>query len=152
MTEKLPRLNWHIWAGFVLTVVAFLSYFLFFVMFPLTRDFPWVNLVLFVTAGVLVFIGVRRAFAAGRSRLAKVAGSVLAALSILIFAFFVHILFVRATQLPASARAPKVGQQAPEFSLADQGGKHVSLSELLSNPINGTAPRGVLLVFYRGYW
>jgi hypothetical protein len=28
----------------------------------------------------------------------------------------------------------------------------VSLGQLLSNPINGKAPRGLLLVFYRGYW
>jgi len=28
----------------------------------------------------------------------------------------------------------------------------VSLNQLLTSPINGAAPRGVLLVFYRGYW
>ena len=26
------------------------------------------------------------------------------------------------------------------------------LAELRTSPINGKAPRGVLLIFYRGYW
>jgi hypothetical protein len=34
----------------------------------------------------------------------------------------------------------------------DTTGKSVALSELLTSPINGQAPKGVLLVFYRGYW
>ncbi len=152
MTTRIRRFNWQIWAGFLLTLGAFLSYFLLFVMFPVTRDFPWASLILFGFAAVLLFFGVRSAFAAGGSRWSKVRGSVLAVLSVLILAFFIHIVFIGARQLPASAGAPKAGQQAPEFSLADQSGRQMSLSELLSTPINGTAPRGVLLVFYRGYW
>jgi len=54
--------------------------------------------------------------------------------------------------LPESKGAPKVGQKAPEFTLVDTSRKPVSLAELLSTPINGNAPKGVLLVFYRGYW
>ena len=45
--------------------------------------------------------------------------------------------------------------KAPEFTLADANGKATSLGELLTTPINvsNTAkPRGVLLIFYRGYW
>ncbi len=44
----------------------------------------------------------------------------------------------------ASMRPPSVGEAAPDFKLADQNGKAVSLS----------AARGgkVVLVFYRGYW
>ena len=45
-----------------------------------------------------------------------------------------------------------LGTQAPDFSLPDTSGKQVSLNELLTTPINGNAPKGVLLVFYRGYW
>jgi hypothetical protein len=58
-------------------------------------------------------------------------------------------------QLPAAAAAPKVGDQAPEFMLADPNGKMVALATLLSEPMPGSEggkPRGVLLVFYRGYW
>jgi len=43
-----------------------------------------------------------------------------------------------------AVRPPSVGEAAPEFKLANQDGKAVSLS----------AARGgkVVLVFYRGYW
>jgi peroxiredoxin len=44
-----------------------------------------------------------------------------------------------------AARAPKVGERAPEFTLADQRGEQVSLAELLRD-----GP--VVLVFYRGEW
>jgi hypothetical protein len=65
---------------------------------------------------------------------------------------FVFGFFVFARWLPPSKGAPQVGQKAPEFLLMDTTGKSVSLGELLSTPINGNAPKGVLLVFYRGYW
>ena len=54
---NIKRLNWPLWTGFLLTLCAFLSYFFVFVQFPFTRDFPWANLVLFLIAGVLLFMG-----------------------------------------------------------------------------------------------
>jgi peroxiredoxin len=54
--------------------------------------------------------------------------------------------------IPASKGAPQVGQRAAEFTLPDTTNKQVSLNELMTAPINGKAPRGVLLIFYRGYW
>ena len=152
MTAILKRFNWAIWAGFALSVIAFLSYTLVFVNFPVTRDFPWVNLLLYAVALILLFVGVRRAYGGGRFLISKIGGTVLAVLGVLVFAFFIFAMFILARQLPASAAAPKVGQKAPEFTLADSNGKQVSLAELLSIPINGKAPKGVLLVFYRGYW
>jgi flagellar biosynthesis component FlhA len=147
--------NWHIWAGFLLSIIAFVSYTVFFVNFPLTRDFPWANLILFMIAAALLFVGVRRAFAPDRSRLAKVGSSILAALGVLIIGLFIFLIFVFARWLPASTGAPRIGNKAPEFTLADANGKATSLGELLTTPINvsNTAkPRGVLLIFYRGYW
>lgn len=152
MTAALKRFNWQIWAGFLVSIVAFLSYTIFFVNFPVTRDFPWANLLLFAIAVVLLFLGIRRSFAPGRSLLSKIVGSILAVLGILVFGFFIFAIFILARQLPASAAAPKVGQKAPEFSMVDSNGKQVSLAELLSTPVNGKAPKGVLLIFYRGYW
>src|SRR5262245_45553186 len=151
---NIKRLNWPLWLGFVVTLAAFLSYFFIFVEFPFTRDFPWANLVLFVIAGVLLFMGVRRAFASDcphkiRSRIVS---SIVSVLSIAVFAMFVFTIFVVGRWLPASKGAPQVGQRVPEFSLPDTSGKQVSLNELLTTPINGNAPKGVLLVFYRGYW
>jgi hypothetical protein len=147
--------NWHIWAGFLLSIIAFASFGLFFVNFPITRDVPWANLILFMIAAWLLFVGVRRAFAPDRSRLAKVGSSLLAALGVLIIGFFIFAAFILARWLPASQGAPRLGNRAPEFTLVDPNGKATSLAELLSTPINVTntmKPRGVLLIFYRGYW
>lgn len=149
---NIRRFNWQIWTGFLLSLVAFLSYFFVFVNFPSTRDFPWANLLLFAVAIVLLLLGVRRAFAPDRRRGSKIMASIVAILGVAVLGFFIFAVFVMARQLPASAGAPRLGQKAPDFSLTDTSGKPVALSELLSTPINGKAPKGVLLVFYRGYW
>ena len=119
---KIQRFNWQIWTGFVLSIFAFLSYPLVFVNWAVTRNFPWANL--------------------------------------LLFAMFIFVAFVASRWLPASTGAPQVGQKAPEFTLVDTNNKSSSLSELLSSPITSVplsaggprAPKGVLLIFYRGYW
>jgi len=149
---KLQKLNWQIWTGFLLSVFALVSYPLIFVRWPATRDFPWANLVLFAIAAVLVFVGVRRAFAPDRRRLSKVVSSILATLSVAILGLFVLTAFVMSRWLPAASGAPKVGEKAPAFSLLDTTGKTVSLSDLLTAPINGKPAKGALLIFYRGYW
>src|SRR6267142_420723 len=41
---SMKRLNWPLWAGFLLSVIAFFTFFAVFVNFPVTRDFPWANL------------------------------------------------------------------------------------------------------------
>ncbi len=148
------RFNWPLWLGFLLTIFAAFSYFAIFVQYPLTRDFPWANLLLFALAAVFLFFGIRRGFARDQKRptASKILATLVSGLSVLIFAFFIFAIFIAARWLPASAGAPKVGQKAPEFTLADTGGKQVSLAELLSTPIESKAPKGVLLVFYRGYW
>jgi hypothetical protein len=155
---KVPRFNWQIWVGSLLSLVAVFSYPFVFVRWPITRDFPWANLVLFLIAGVLVFVGVRRAFAPDRAHptRSRIAGSILATLSALVLGLFIFGFFVASRWLPASHGAPQIGQKAPDFTLADTNGRPVSLSELLSAPINGKTassnPKGVLMIFYRGYW
>jgi hypothetical protein len=151
---NIKRINWPLWVGFVLTLAAFLSYFFVFVWFPFTRDFPWANLVLFLIAGVLLFMGVRRGFASDRPHptRSKILASIVSAFSLVVFAMFVFTIFVVGRWLPDSKGAPQVGQRVPDFSLPDSSARTVSLNELLTNPINGNAPKGVLLVFYRGYW
>jgi hypothetical protein len=145
------RFNWPLWLGFLLSVVTFFSYFAVFVWYPVTRDFPWANLLLFLVAAVLLFVGLRRAFAGDRRR-SKIVATIVTTLGVVVIAFFLFAFFVSARWLPASKGAPQVGQKAPEFTLTDTSGKAVSLNELLSTPVNGTAPKGVLLIFYRGYW
>ncbi len=153
---KIQRFNWPIWAGLLLSVFALLSYPFVFVRWPVTRDFPWANLLIFGVAAVLLLVGLRRAFAADRRRSSRIVSSIVATFSILILGLFVFSFFIASRWLPASRAAPRVGQKAPDFSLVDTSGKTVSLAELLSAPLDGKAaspsPRGVLLIFYRGYW
>lgn len=149
---KTQRFNWPIWASFLLSLIALLSYPFVFVNWPATRDFPWANLLLFGIAAVLWLVGVRRAFSPDRGRISKIAASVVAILSVLVLGFFVFSFFIAARWLPASRGAPKVGQKAPDFTLTDTNNKQVSLASLLSEPINGKAAKGVLMIFYRGYW
>ena len=167
---NIRKLNWPLWAGFLLSLIAFLSYPFVFVWFPVTRDFPWANLLLFGVAAALLLFGIRRAFAADRAHptRSKIAGAILATLSVAIFGFFILVTFIIARHLPASHGAPQVGQKAPAFTLSDTNGTPLSLSELLAAPINGKngnaggparntqeariSPKGVLLIFYRGYW
>lgn len=147
-------INWPLWAGFLLTLASVLSFTTVFVYYPATRDFPWVNLLLFLVAAGLVFLGVRRGFASGRPHptRSKIVTAIVATLSALVIAFFVFAIFIAARWLPESKGAPQVGQKVPDFTLTDTAGKPVSLNELLTTPVNGTAPKGVLLIFYRGYW
>jgi len=99
-------------------------------------------------------MGVRRGFASDRPHptRSKVVTSIVAAVSVAVLGLFVFVVFVAARWLPPSKGAPQVGQQAPEFSLTDTTGKQVSLTELRTTPIDGKTAKGVLLIFYRGYW
>ena len=151
---NLKRSNWPVWAGFLLSLIALVTYPVFFLYWRIPGDFPWVNLVLFAIAAALLFVGIRRGFASDRThpRRSKIGASILTMLSVLLLAMFVFSFFIASRWLPASRGAPQVGQQAPDFSLPDTNGKTVMLSDLRSEPINGKTPKGVLLIFYRGYW
>src|ERR1044072_1634916 len=150
----LRRVNWPLSVGFVLTIAAFLTYFFVFVQFPVTRDFPWAHLLLFVIALIFIFLGVRRGFASDRPHptRSKIVSSIVATLGVVILGLFVFTIFVAGRWLPAAKGAPQVGQVVPNVVLPDTNGNQVSLDDLLVSPINGSLPKGVLLVFYRGYW
>jgi hypothetical protein len=153
LSMEARRTNWAIWAGFLLSVVAAVSYFLLFARFPITRDVPWVNFLLFGLAAGLLGLGLRRAFANHPVYRGKIAALVLAVASLAILGLFSFAIFFAGKRLPASHDAPHVGQKAPEFLLQDTSGRLVALSELISTPwFSGQIPKGVLLVFYRGYW
>ena len=148
----MKNFNWQLWVGFVLTLFSFLSYPFLFIDYPILRDFPWLNLILFALALGLLIVGLRRAFRRDRKPLSKISAVAVATLSVLIIAFFIFIAFIEARRLPASANAPQVGQKAPAFSVTDINNKPVALVDLLAQPINDKPPKGVLLIFYRGYW
>jgi len=61
-----------------------------------------------------------------------------------LLAALVLIIAAAAPSPRAPAKLPKIGEQPPAFTLRDQNGKKVSLSD--------AAGSKVVLVFYRGYW
>jgi hypothetical protein len=144
--------NWQVWSGLLLSFLAGLSYPLLFVKVPATRAFPWPILILFVVAAALLFVGLRRAFAPERRTRSKIAASIAATLGVAIIGLFIFSAFIMSRWLPASQAAPQIGHKAPDFNLADASGRMVTLSGLLSTPINGKPAKGALLIFYRGYW
>ncbi len=148
------RRNRALWLGFLLALGALLCNAAFFVNPPGQRAIPWLSVLL---AGVsLIFLagGLQRAFGRPRVYRGKILSSILVLVSLLlagvaIFSFF------RARAIPASAGAPKVGQKAPDFTLADASGQPVSLAQLFAPAADDSQvvpPKAVLLVFYRGYW
>ncbi len=148
----MKRINWQIWAGFILSPVAGFSYPFVFVRWPITREFPWANLLLFAIAIVLLFLGLRRAFKPDKRIFSKVFSSLAAAFGVFMLAALLFLIFVMGSWLPPSSAAPQVGQKAPDFTLTDANDKAVALAQLLTEPINNKPPKAVLLIFYRGYW
>jgi|SRR5579859_633061 len=146
--------SWHVWIGFLLCVFGFLSYLLFFVRYPITRDVPWANFLIFAAGLGLVVSGVWRTFGRSQQYKGKVAASILGVLSVAVVGLFCFGIFYGSKQLPKSAAAPKVGDKAPDFVLTDADHKQISLASLFAAPMPGTQkpPKGVFLVFYRGYW
>jgi drug/metabolite transporter (DMT)-like permease len=139
------RWNWSLWIGFLFVLAGFLSYG-FFAQFPITRDFPWVNFLLFAAGGSFLVVGLFRGFGRPQVYRGKIFGPIFGTLGILMFGLFSYIFFYGLRQLPPSTGAPRVGQKAPEFTLSDQDGKEVSLSDLVGRS------KAVALIFYRGFW
>ncbi len=139
--------NWRLWTGFLFALAGFISFW-FFAQFPITRDFPWANLLLFAIGGFLLFTGIVRALREPQIYRGKIFGPILATLSVLIFALFAYGMFYVVRQMPPSKGAPRVGAKAPDFTLPAQNGIPVTLSQLEST--RGT--RSVLVIFYRGHW
>ena len=138
--RMMQRRNWNAVAGLLLGLGAVLGYFTLITpllgpRFPSLRDAPIVNLAVLAAALWLSWRGVRE----GRWP-ARIAGATNLALA----GLFVFYLFGISAMLPAAAGAPRVGQPAPDFALANHRGEQVTLAALRGRP--------VVLVFYRGFW
>lgn len=139
-----------------------LSYPLFFARYPITRDFPWVTLLLIALALFLLATGLARAFQRPDAYRGKIAGSILSGLTLCLVGFFLVEIFYVSRQIPASHGAPKLGEIAPDFTLPDSTGGSVTLSAALNSTFAknrstlASAGSGntaaVVLIFYRGYW
>ena len=137
--------NGFIWLGFAVVLVAAFSL-LFLIQFPAIRDFPWPNLLLFAAGGVLLAIGLKRAFLQPDRYRGKVSGIILSLISLATFGLFLYGTFVLTADIPSASGAPRLGMPAPDFTLSDAAGKPVALADLVKKN------RAVLLIFYRGYW
>jgi hypothetical protein len=156
------RWNLSLWAGAFIMLFGLGSYVPIFSLFPVTRDFPWANLLLLLAGGILLGRGLMRAYRQPELYRGRIFGTFLSALCLAGTLFFGYGLFYLVRQIPAAPNAPRVGQKAPDFTLPDQNGKPVALAELLSSPIAGAGaigaettkpkPAGALLIFYRGHW
>ena len=140
------RWNILIWAGFAFVIAALVSYIPLFALFPVTRDVPWVNYLLFLVGGFLLAVGIMRAFRDPEHYRGKISGSILAGLSLVLFGVFVFFIAYATKQIPSSEGALRPGSAAPPFTLVDAAGRQVTSSGLLKNH------RALVLVFYRGYW
>ena len=144
------RTHWAIWLGLLLTALGIAGNVLS-VSRLSTVAFTWLIVAAAVLGAILLVAGVVPAFRHPQQYSGKLWGTVLAALSLLLCAVSV-VFFVFTRHLPRSAGAPQMGQRVPEFTLPNSSGQPVSLSQLLAGAPGAPPPKGVLLVFYRGYW
>lgn len=138
------RRNHPIWLGPLVTFVGAVSYFTYFARFPALRDVPWLNLPIVAFGVWLSALGIWRALTAPgryRGKLTGTLGLLLTAGLALLFGFYVFSLSYRIPQPTATTLSLS---SAPGFTLPDQHGNEVRLSDLRG--------RKVVLVFYRGFW
>jgi len=155
-TER--RRNTAPWWGLLFALGAIGCNVAFFVSPPLQGALPWLSVLFGVLALAFLATGLRRAF--GRAHVYR--GKVLSVVLTVIALFplgLTAFAFVKARELPSSTAAPQVGQRIPDFTLSDTSGKPVSLDQLLAaapsastSQSQASAPKAVLLIFYRGYW
>ena len=148
------------WLSFLFALIAIALNVLTFMTLRGTQVILWLSFLCGLLAVIYGIVGMGRAF--GRSHVfgGKVTSSIFSALALLVCALMVFVWY-HARALPGSAGAPRVGEQAPDFTLPDTQGRSVSLAQLLGHADSaGTnqpgastpAPKAVLLIFYRGYW
>ena len=108
--------------GILVTMGAFVSYYTTFVNFPVTRDSPWPNLMMFAGGLGLLGAGLKRAFRDPVRYRGKIRGIVLGLLVLIAFIGFLDLNSYLSAQLPSSDGAPKVWSKTPDFTLPDQNG------------------------------
>jgi hypothetical protein len=120
----------------------------------ITRGILWVSVALCIVATVLLAGGLERAFREPASYRGKVAGPILSVVSVLLFVLLGFGGYEVSRAYPSAQHAPGVGQKAPDFALVDSHGAQVALAQLLNSKSGNSnaASKGLLLVFYRGYW
>ena len=139
---KLTQWNHALWLGPVIALIGFLSYYTFFVQWPLFRDVPWANLLILTFAIGISITGVRRAWPEGGWRRGAGVFGVFASVSLTVM--LLVFCFVLSYQLPAAELAVKQGGEIPGATLVSNDGSRVNLAEAAGDRL--------ILVFYRGFW
>lgn len=131
------------WLGPVLAFVGFVTYFIFFVRFPVLRDVPWVNLPIVILAAVFAVVGVGRAWKGSHAvkRSLHVGGALF---SVVVAGMLIFYVFSMSYQMPGLSETTEKLEKAPNFTLSDANGKKVSLSDFRG--------KKVIISFYRGFW
>ena len=147
------RANSALWYGLLITFFGIGTEFLYFLRLPpsITHVLPWINLVVPAVGVTALVIGLARAFRGRTVYGGKIWGSLVTVIALLLFAGNV-VLFRHTRDVPRSAGAPKVGQRLAEFTLPDSSGHQTTFSQLFAASADGTPPKAILLIFYRGYW
>ena len=143
-----------LWLGLGVALAAMLCNFVVFLNPPAQSAIPWLSLILGVVALAFIALGAKNLFVQHRSLAAKIMGTLVVLLSVLLSAGSIFGFF-EARAVPPSTDAPQVGEKAPDFTLPDTKNHAVSLAQLLASTSGNStaaAPQAVLLVFYRGYW
>jgi len=143
--------NWRLWFGFLVVLAGSVGYLALFARYPITRDFPWVSLLMFVAGGALLILGLKRAFREPQMYRGKIFGPILTILRAHVVVFFSYGRYYKGLRMPHSASAPRGRQKAREFTLPDLNGNPVRLAQLLRGA-GGGKTKGTVLIFYRGYW
>jgi len=143
MTRSDPprRRNHLLWIGPLVVFAGFVSYYQVFARFAVLRDFPWVNLPVMWVGVVLSALGVRAAFREGRR---KILGPIALIFSLLVAGLFHAYIFWYSYRMPGETPTTSAMTLAPDFTLTDQHGRSLTLSDLRG--------RKAVLVFYRGHW
>jgi hypothetical protein len=150
------RRNWQLWIGFLLSLIALVVYV---AGFQTTRKIFWLSAALFVVAALLLIGGTKYARRQPEVYRGRRTGPILVGVSVLLLTLFGFMTVMVSKYFPAAANAPRVGDKAPEFALLNTTSARVTLGQLISGsaspgagPGSARSPRGILLVFYRGYW
>ncbi len=133
-----------VWIGLAINNAGVFSYFLNFAQFPDLRDFPIVNLPLVLVGVLLSGAGCLAMLKQGGSAWGKSLASLAFLMTLAVTGFFNFYVFSLSYQLPEAVWAPQVKATAPDFTLPDQNGEQVNLSDYRGKKL--------VLVFYRGYW
>ncbi len=143
-SSRRRRIKPHLpWMGLLIVLIGAMSYFMVFAKFPVTRDVPWVNLPIVFLGVVLALIGSSgwRSRKGMRNRVGAITCGVL---SVAFAALFVAYIYIISSNIPKPTSASTELAQSSDFTLPNQVGKPVSLSDYTG--------RRVVISFFRGYW